>query len=289
MTASSGPAGQATPGFQTTQDTLAAAEVADDFAQHLLPQAIPQARAVVAVVTAAIVVFALSDYDIFGFSRTFWVLSAFRAVLVVCGVVAFTRLRPDVSSRTLRTTLFVYTLLVAGFFTALAPIRTLETLSYPLVGLALVMLSYLILPLPPRLQFWPAIVASSGVMWWAFHGGATALMRIATSVVFVGGNVAGSLVSSQLRSWQRRHFLALRGQADAVARLEQALAEVRALRGILPICSFCKNVRDDRGYWQEVEVYMRAHSTTEFSHSICPECLHEHYPEHAAAVLESIK
>jgi hypothetical protein len=55
---------------------------------------------------------------------------------------------------------------------------------------------------------------------------------------------------------------------------------VRVLQGILPICGHCKSVRDDSGYWHEVEVYVGRHSEAEFSHGICPNCLSEHYAEH---------
>lgn len=58
--------------------------------------------------------------------------------------------------------------------------------------------------------------------------------------------------------------------------LESALAEVKTLRGILPICSYCKRVRDDRNYWQAVEAYVSAHSQAQFSHGICPECFTTH-------------
>jgi hypothetical protein len=51
-------------------------------------------------------------------------------------------------------------------------------------------------------------------------------------------------------------------------------AEVRRLRGLLPICAQCKKIRDDKGYWTEVEEYVRDHSEAEFSHGLCPECFH---------------
>lgn len=60
--------------------------------------------------------------------------------------------------------------------------------------------------------------------------------------------------------------------AERVVDLEEALAQVRLLQGILPICSYCKNVRDDQNYWQSVERYVTAHSEAKFSHSICPQC-----------------
>jgi phosphoserine phosphatase RsbU/P len=60
--------------------------------------------------------------------------------------------------------------------------------------------------------------------------------------------------------------------ADRVRKLEAALAEVSMLHGLLPICSYCKKVRDDNDYWQEVEAYVAAHSDIRFSHGICPTC-----------------
>ncbi|NQT70581.1 MAG: hypothetical protein HQ552_13520 [Desulfobacteraceae bacterium] len=60
--------------------------------------------------------------------------------------------------------------------------------------------------------------------------------------------------------------------------LQKALAEIKTLRGILPICSHCKKIRDDRGYWNILEKYIQKYSDAKFSHSICPECVKEHYP-----------
>jgi hypothetical protein len=61
--------------------------------------------------------------------------------------------------------------------------------------------------------------------------------------------------------------------------LAVALATVKTLRGLLPICASCKNIRNDHGYWERIEAYIRDHSDAEFTHSICPECLHQLYPE----------
>ena len=57
-----------------------------------------------------------------------------------------------------------------------------------------------------------------------------------------------------------------------VAELQTALTEVRALQGILPICSYCKRIRDDENYWHAVEAYITEHTNTRFSHGICPSC-----------------
>ncbi len=55
--------------------------------------------------------------------------------------------------------------------------------------------------------------------------------------------------------------------------------EITRLRGMLPICSSCKKIRDDKGYWNQIEVYIKEHSDAEFSHGICPECIKKLYPD----------
>lgn len=65
----------------------------------------------------------------------------------------------------------------------------------------------------------------------------------------------------------------------SVAELEKALADVKTLSGLLPICANCKKIRDDKGYWSSVEQYLGAHTGAEFSHGLCPDCMQKLYPE----------
>jgi len=66
-----------------------------------------------------------------------------------------------------------------------------------------------------------------------------------------------------------------------IAKLKKALDEIKTLQGILPLCSFCKKIRDDKGYWEQVDVYIHKHLQADISHSICPECMQKHYPEYS--------
>ena len=59
--------------------------------------------------------------------------------------------------------------------------------------------------------------------------------------------------------------------------LEQALKEVKVLRGLIPICFSCKKIRDDQGYWHTIEAYIQAHSEVDFSHGLCPECMDKRF------------
>jgi hypothetical protein len=69
------------------------------------------------------------------------------------------------------------------------------------------------------------------------------------------------------------------------ARVAEAVANVKVLSGMLPICASCKKVRDDKGYWNQIETYIRQHSDTQISHGLCPDCVRKLYPEYSEEIL----
>jgi len=71
-----------------------------------------------------------------------------------------------------------------------------------------------------------------------------------------------------------------REKDNKIEELNMALTEIRTLRGIIPICSSCKKIRDDKEHWNQIEIYIKEHSDAEFSHGICPECAEKLYPEY---------
>jgi hypothetical protein len=68
-------------------------------------------------------------------------------------------------------------------------------------------------------------------------------------------------------------------KSKVITDLQEALAKVKTLSGFLPICASCKKIRDDKGYWNQIEAYISEHSAAEFSHGICPECIEKLYPD----------
>jgi len=80
------------------------------------------------------------------------------------------------------------------------------------------------------------------------------------------------------------HEVAVRKKAEEekeklINELKESLTKIKTLSGLLPICAWCKKIRDDAGYWQQLEFYIGKQSGAEFSHSICPECLKENFPD----------
>ena len=98
----------------------------------------------------------------------------------------------------------------------------------------------------------------------------TALLIISTAIFILFNSLSIGLCFFAIRMFKVTRI---------AQELQKALEEIRTLKGIVPICSFCKKIRDDRGYWEQVEVYVRRHSHADFSHGICPECMKKHYSE----------
>ena len=94
-------------------------------------------------------------------------------------------------------------------------------------------------------------------------------------------------VARALREWtlltDRREAVA--AQKVLIAELEDALSKVKTLSGLLPICSGCSKIRDDKGYWSQVEGYIQEHTDAQFTHGLCPDCVRKYFPEMEAANL----
>jgi len=71
----------------------------------------------------------------------------------------------------------------------------------------------------------------------------------------------------------------IREREELIARLTEANSQIKSLSGIIPICMYCKGVRNDEGYWNRVEQFISEHSTAQFSHGICPKCMKEKHPD----------
>ncbi|MBU1750032.1 MAG: PAS domain S-box protein, partial [Chloroflexi bacterium] len=111
----------------------------------------------------------------------------------------------------------------------------------------------------------------------ATTGPARVWVSLHTTPLFdLQGRVTGGIalvedISARKQAEQARERL--------IGELQEALAQVKTLGGLLPICASCKKIRDDQGYWNQIEAYIEAHSEAEFTHGICPECARRLYPE----------
>ena len=110
------------------------------------------------------------------------------------------------------------------------------------------------------------IITKSGDCRWMSHNCRPVMDH---SGRFLGIRVSNSDITEKKKAEEERERL--------IRELQEALATVKTLGGLLPICSHCKKIRDDQGYWEQIEDYVSDHSNAMFTHSLCPECIEKHY------------
>lgn len=91
--------------------------------------------------------------------------------------------------------------------------------------------------------------------------------------------VARDITERKLREKERLHL---------IQELTEALKRVKTLSGLLPICASCKRIRNDEGYWEQVETYIKSRSNAEFTHGICPDCMQQLYPEYKPSLAQHV-
>ncbi len=98
------------------------------------------------------------------------------------------------------------------------------------------------------------------------------IIGLAISVCMLAGVALISPMFKAIKLAEKQVRESVREKETIIAELNEALANVKILRGLIPICSSCKRIRNDQGYWQQVETYLREHSDARFTHGFCPEC-----------------
>lgn len=110
-------------------------------------------------------------------------------------------------------------------------------------------------------------------------------VEVFSGPIKIGGNL---LLCSIIHDISARR-IAEKEKEVLIEELQRALNEIKTLRGILPICAHCKKIRDDTGYWNQIESYINQHSEARFSHGICPDCIEKLYPDIAPEILKNLK
>lgn len=134
-----------------------------------------------------------------------------------------------------------------------------------------------------RIPFLPAAATSAAVsllyMGAAVLKGGSAPSLVGGAFFLVAVNVIGAFACHAMERSVRVDFLQRRQILRQSEELRQALAEVKVLSGLIPVCAWCRKVRDDRGYWNRIEEYVASRSAATFTHGICPECSEKVCPQ----------
>jgi len=240
------------------------------------------ARSFIWVALATFLTFAISDYRLLGTTGQLGFVLGARLAVVMLSLIALTRLRKDSAPRDFDRTLFAWGVVATALRLYIAWTRPGgEFANHVFVNVTMVLLIYVAFPLTLRLQaILAAGFAAANIFLFVFLNPlADGLARLALATAVVVANVMGLVISRNSHHMKRQRFAATLREAELRESLDRSLAEIKTLRGILPICAHCKRVRDDAGYWQKVEVYVRDRTHAEFSHGICPQCAKLHWGE----------
>ncbi|MBN1523041.1 MAG: hypothetical protein JW904_01050 [Spirochaetales bacterium] len=200
-------------------------------------------------------------------------------VLSIPGIFFVIRLRLP---RQLDATAFLWTMLVITHLLIVGVLHETNFMILIIWDIAAIITIYFGVPMPLSAQITGALylTAGSSLLYLVIkHIFPEPFEIISISVSYLFCNVLGIFISLQLKRGRRNQFVLLKTEREIRQRLEAASVEIKTLQGILPICSYCKKVRDDKGYWDQIDSYLAAHTDATFSHGMCPDCLQKHHPE----------
>lgn len=229
------------------------------------------------LVTMAVLVLILHAVDVSAARGVNWLALGIRIIwasLLMLNAVAAFRQHPQLRAVTRATnvsTALLYLALLAVTGGGRSPLLAYTP--------ALIALQPVVLPESALVAPVSAALLSLGAFGLLWQGGATTLELIGWGHAFIVAVFAGAVVGRTFRltAVAREQAVAERLATLAenerlVVDLRKALANVKTLGGLLPICAWCRRVRDDRGYWEQIEAFVRDRTDAEFSHGICPDC-----------------
>ncbi|MBI3652213.1 MAG: hypothetical protein HY231_14425 [Acidobacteria bacterium] len=254
-------------------------ELEKQYRQYVLAADKRQSRIALFCVFVSVIFFAYSDYLLFGGTPKFTLLVSLRGVAILLSVLMTWLLSKEITSRQFEIAFLSYLSLLGVFFVYVHSTRPPGYSSFAVLTVLTLGVMYLALPLPIHLQIIPAALISAGslVLLVIANPLTDQLTRISIIFGIVCVNLVGVLASRQAHCWKRQQFAILLQETQLRQKLAQALDEIRTLRGIISICSYCKNIKTEPDDWEQIEAYVTTHTHARFSHGICPKCYDKHF------------
>jgi hypothetical protein len=246
------------------------------------------------IVAIAIVAFVIADFAILdfyfpprGMSLTTSLIN--RGITLAASLLAIWMIQHQSQIKVFDLIVLVWAMFIISHLAIVNVFRPADTTAVVAWDILAVFFSYILLPIPLGFQLMPALflTCSSNLIWLIFRQPSWSEMEIwGVPSAYIFANVWGIWMSSRLGRLHRRQFMLLEQEHKAQAEREAAWAEIKVLRGIIPICSNCNKVRNDTGYYEAVDAYISRYSEADFSHTICPDCFAKLYPEIYAEMIQ---
>ncbi|MBW2181696.1 MAG: hypothetical protein JRG81_15220 [Deltaproteobacteria bacterium] len=234
----------------------------------------------IAFATLAIIIFTYSDYHHFNISWKFYGLLTVRGILIFVSVVCLMKLWRVTEWNVLDKINLFWAMFFLTVALCISITRPPEfAFNFP-IEIVLIFSIYILLPNRLILQIIPAIYMSLGLLVILLKiKNLSSMAELSVGAAILFANIFGIWLSWRYHTDRRIQFYLLRKEKELGEELGKAIETKKTLEGLLPICASCKKIRDDKGYWNQIEEYIRDHSEVEFSHGICHECAKKLYPD----------
>jgi len=269
--------------FDTFGDQLVDIEHEREFRDNHLNGDIRQATIYMAITTTPIIVGLLirstqyltgNAQEAFALSNLIINLIALATILVFIALIRIYR-----TKKIFEAVLFIYMTALGGLLVLNQYLRPPDYVGT--VYLLLILHNMFLMPVPLRIQLIPTLAFCGSIIWLILrYREPTYLGESINSILAILTCLAGGIVASRmLGQYRRSSYLHFTRERKTRNQLEESLATIKHLSGIVPICASCHKIRDDEDDWHRVEVYLERHSEAEMSHSICPECVRNLYAD----------
>jgi len=245
----------------------------NEYRQRQLPSEILRAKAFFIANSILYMLLSINDHILFGTGHPFWNLMVVRVLIVITSISIIASLSSNVTPHRMNSIMLWWSLpytLSVLYIDSTRPVQF--QLGY-MVDIIVVLAIYVAVNTRLVLQTIPAVLYSIvNVCMLVFKVHSTGMEITSTVAIIVSANIIGFILSLFLNRAGRQQFLSLKAEEALREQLEMALTEIKTLEGLLPICSYCRMIRDGDGTWKGVEQYLGERSGAKFSSGVCPSC-----------------
>lgn len=226
--------------------------------------------------------FIKSDYLLFAGTATFYHLLTARIIYISISVtliiIAVKTENPVIFDRAN----LAFLLSICGIIIIVNLSRPPQYVNHSIIDILIVIFMYLVVPARQSHRIITALLLTGAniTMIMVRHPGLPPLAFNVLVVSYTLATLLGIVILRSMQVFRRREYSALMEQRRISSELEEALHNVKTLQGLIPLCSSCKKVRDDRGYWNMLEEYLASHTNAIVTHGICDDCAKKLYGHH---------
>jgi hypothetical protein len=233
----------------------------------------------VIIVIIATMAFIPSDFNLFGHNTEFIELLTFRGIFILFSIIAITGFLKIKNILFFDLLLFFWLFILCLVIFLINNTRPVAYLQHSYIDIPTVIFIFVLFTNRIYYQIIPAVLFSViNISLLVLKDAASTPIAFNSIIIaYVLSIIIGSLVSWRYHIFRRKQYKAWINEKKVKEDLLKANENVKVLAGLMPICSSCKKIRDDKGYWKQIEEYIEKHSEAQFSHSLCEDCAEKLY------------